>query len=236
MKRAKPIEVTCSSCGSIFLRPKGRVTQSITRGYTRQFCSPECRPNTKGKKLARPDNHCLKCGISTENNKFCSRNCLRSYRNKVELPPRKDTGFVRICKRCSSEFKTSTDHRSVKHCPSCWRSFNRILDRDTQLIHFFTARGLEDRHRSWRSCHIRSVNRAWNADMLLHPCAKCGYSRHVELCHIIPISKFPENATLGEVNSPSNNIQLCRNCHWELDHGLFKIESIGQPVQIPTGN
>lgn len=60
--------------------------------------------------------------------------------------------------------------------------------------------------------------------MINLPCAYCGYSLHVELCHIKPISSFPDSALLSEVNSRKNNIQLCRNCHWELDNSILKIK------------
>jgi predicted restriction endonuclease len=52
-------------------------------------------------------------------------------------------------------------------------------------------------------------------------CAICGYSNHVELCHIKSIAHFSETAALEEINSLSNLIYLCPNHHWELDNGLL---------------
>lgn len=54
----------------------------------------------------------------------------------------------------------------------------------------------------------------------------CNYSLHVELAHIKTVSDFAVTSTLGEVNDPSNLLVLCRNCHWEYDHGYLKIENI----------
>ena len=48
-------------------------------------------------------------------------------------------------------------------------------------------------------------------------------SKHVELCHIKPIASFKDSALLSEVNSKNNIVQLCPNCHWELDHGILKL-------------
>jgi hypothetical protein len=31
------------------------------------------------------------------------------------------------------------------------------------------------------------------------------------------------NTELAEINSPGNLVGLCRNCHWELDHGLLRL-------------
>lgn len=51
-------------------------------------------------------------------------------------------------------------------------------------------------------------------------CQNCGYSKHVEVCHIKPVSKFPDTAKLDEVNNITNLLLLCPNCHYEFDHFL----------------
>ncbi len=54
-------------------------------------------------------------------------------------------------------------------------------------------------------------------------CVKCGYSRHVEVCHKRPISDFPLDASIkDEINNIDNLIVLCPNCHWEYDHPELK--------------
>jgi hypothetical protein len=40
-------------------------------------------------------------------------------------------------------------------------------------------------------------------------------------CYRRATKKQMVSATLGEVNHPSNVIPLCRNHHWELDHGYL---------------
>lgn len=57
-------------------------------------------------------------------------------------------------------------------------------------------------------------------------CERCGYSIHVETCHIKPINKFSLESKLSEINHPDNLISLCRNCHWEFDHGLLTLDQI----------
>ena len=49
-------------------------------------------------------------------------------------------------------------------------------------------------------------------------CEACGYSKHVEVCHVVAVKDFPETATVAEINAPENLRVLCPNCHWELDH------------------
>lgn len=49
-------------------------------------------------------------------------------------------------------------------------------------------------------------------------CEKCGYDKHVEACHIKPISSFTKNTLIDIINSPDNLLALCPNCHWEFDN------------------
>jgi len=49
-------------------------------------------------------------------------------------------------------------------------------------------------------------------------CARCGYSKHIEICHLKPIKDFSEDTLLITVNDKSNLVLLCPNCHWELDN------------------
>lgn len=55
---------------------------------------------------------------------------------------------------------------------------------------------------------------------IVKECKKCGYNKYVEVCHIKAISDFPATALISEVNSLSNLMYLCPNCHWELDNGI----------------
>ena len=82
------------------------------------------------------------------------------------------------------------------------------------------------KHPSWKSAGLRTLNRIWNRDLLLYACQNCDYNLHVELCHITDISSWPKSATLGEINSPTNILVLCRNCHWEFDQELLDISAI----------
>jgi 5-methylcytosine-specific restriction endonuclease McrA len=55
-------------------------------------------------------------------------------------------------------------------------------------------------------------------------CNICGYSRHIEVCHLKPIKDFAVDDI--EVNSLYNLIGLCRNCHWELDNNYLEKEEL----------
>lgn len=55
-------------------------------------------------------------------------------------------------------------------------------------------------------------------------CYVCAYSLHVDICHIEPVASFPMTTTIDVVNSPTNLVALCRNHHWEFDHGYLELD------------
>lgn len=60
-------------------------------------------------------------------------------------------------------------------------------------------------------------------------CEVCGYRKHVEVCHIKPVSDFSRDTKMSVVNDRGNLIILCPNCHWEFDNGLLNDRKIIQP-------
>lgn len=54
-------------------------------------------------------------------------------------------------------------------------------------------------------------------------CSLCDFDLVVELCHIKPISSFPETTLVKEVNSLDNMRYLCPNHHKMLDKGILKM-------------
>lgn len=147
---------------------------------------------------------CKQCGAPTNNPKFCSSSCSASVNNKL-FPKR-----IPITKQLPYEKRNdrikNIDRKSIE------------LSRNKNI----TIGEIKSRHKnshiSWVKGVIRSSVRTWNKDLIKLPCAKCGYDKFVELAHIKALSSFPDTATLGEVHGSTNVIQLCPNCHWELDN------------------
>lgn len=162
-------------------------------------------------------NKCLHCNKETTNLKFCSHSCSAKETNKI--PKRK------LSKKCSNCDNIVRNYRSTL----CEHHFQKEQKNKTEYIKNlsigdYTQRDcLKKLHASSQFAHIRGLNRSWNKHLIELPCYVCGYSKHVELAHIKPISSFPTTAKLVEVNSPNNVIQLCPNCHWEFDNGLLDL-------------
>lgn len=152
---------------------------------------------------------CLQCEVETNNPKFCSTSCAAKYNNRIRPKRRRRRYF---CKSCGVE----TGYRR-NYCASC----NPTRPRDFGNV---TLAEIKSRTRYQANAWIRNLaRRAYYASNKPQHCIQCGYSRHIEICHLKPIQNFPESATISVVNSLDNLVALCPNCHWELDHGILSL-------------
>lgn len=163
---------------------------------------------------------CKNCGKLTENAKFCSRSCSVTQANlgRARNPP-KD----RFCKKCGTNFRNKSKIYESLFCAEC-RKEMRITH--LTLGEYRQKKSVAGKHASWLHAHVRIMNRNHNKHLTLLPCRKCGYNKHVELCHIKPVASFPDEALLIDVNHINNVIQLCRNCHWEFDNGFLQLSEM----------
>jgi hypothetical protein len=155
----------------------------------------------------------------TKNKNFCSRTCSTSYYRSSLMP---NPPIDRICTKCKKTFNRTPQHKSKVRCYDCVYT---TQSNDTLTLGELKSR-LSNKgvHPSWLNAQVRNHARRKHKHLLSAPC-RCGYATHVELCHIKAISLFPDFSTIGEINNESNVVQLCRNCHWEFDHGMLNISS-----------
>lgn len=146
---------------------------------------------------------CLCCYNPTNNLKFCSRSCAAKITNKT--PKRKKTKFS-FCENCNIECTYGR-----KYCKLC---FKTCMAPDITLEEAI----YENHHKSSAFALVRTRARTSIKAKKITTCEKCGYDKHVEVCHIKPISEFSLNTKISEINSETNLIILCPNCHWEFDH------------------
>jgi hypothetical protein len=153
---------------------------------------------------------------------FCSRSCAARTNNlgKRRHPPRN-------CKKCSKEYLTNKNHKSLSICQDCKASiFTSEQAKQMTLSYYMTRDSVKNKHPSWKYNHVRNFNRSWNKDLVNKPCQVCKYNTHTELAHIKPISSFSDDTKLCVINDPSNILVLCPNHHWEFDSGILKLEDI----------
>jgi len=142
--------------------------------------------------------NCIKCNKETNNQKFCSRSCSNSFNNQI--PKRKRKRY--FCIDCDTIIKDRNIRCEVCSTPKDHTLGEAIYTKHHKSSAFNLVR-----------CRARSA-----VKHLPQVCSKCGYDKHVEVCHIKPIHKFPMTAKLSEINHLDNLKLLCPNCHWEFDH------------------
>jgi hypothetical protein len=156
---------------------------------------------------------CLNCKTDTTNPKFCSRSCSAIHSNKMY--PRRKPKTMR-CKTCKSELpiiRGSLNQVLKKvYCDNC--NPNNI---DWSAI---TKKDITGKRNYQTHSRIRELARQeYKRSNLPELCKICGYSIHVEICHIIAIKDFDDSTPISVINSKDNLVALCPNHHWEFDRG-----------------
>lgn len=148
---------------------------------------------------------------SKSGNVFCSRSCCAIFNNK-NLPKRKLTKTCKICKKLIRS--------DLKYCRDCYVQKHYLSNKTLE-------EAIKNRKDNNRYNQIRQISRK-NYLQSNRPkcCEVCGYDKHIEICHIKDIASFSRKTLICEINDLRNLIALCRNHHWELDHGHLSIEKI----------
>lgn len=164
----------------------------------------------------------MKCKNTT-----CDLSFTPKVYNQIYCSPKcANSGHVRKWrennrKKCHCE---ALIHKESKQCKTC--AHKAKIDKTLTLARYYKLDSVKGKPPSWKNSHIRGLCRSWNKDLLKYPCQRCSYSIHIELCHKKSVSSFKETDLVGEVNDPDNIYVLCRNCHWEFDHGYLSHEQI----------
>lgn len=140
---------------------------------------------------------------------FCSLSCAGTYNNRVRFPDR-----ITVCAHCS---ENPRDKKS-KYCITCREtkaySVSRFTAYDSTLAELKEKYSTLQYHAKIRG-YARSV---YFSRQKVKSCLICGYSKHVDVCHVRDIKDFSLDAKLSEVNHPDNLVALCKNHHWEFDN------------------
>lgn len=200
----------CPYCASTTMqRKKGRNVNNLQIYY----CAGCRKKYTEGipvrpKKVVEVKN-CPNCGKETTNPQFCSRSCAASYTNKVS-PKRK--GKPHYCKYCGVPIS-----RHRLKCENCVSA--QSVD--------WSQRTIGDIQKAAKyqvSAQVRDFARQEYAKSgRPYVCHNCGYEKHVEICHIEAINRFPPETLVAVVSGIDNLIALCPNCHWEFDNDLLHL-------------
>ena len=163
---------------------------------------------------------CSNCGktlvviasaISDHN--FCNQSCAAVF-NNVAHPKREKTNT------CSCGTKIFSDH---KYCPECIADGKHLNGGRRFSSRTIKQVAKRSKKAASKYAQIRQDARAvMKKAKIDDKCAACGYQLSTQVCHIRPISDFEEDTLVSEVNRVENLVYLCRNHHWELDHGYLE--------------
>jgi 5-methylcytosine-specific restriction endonuclease McrA len=165
-----------------------------------------------------------------EDRYYQSPTLCKSCGGIIDLIPGKKVAETRDRKFCNNCFgnwvwnKDGQKRLRENTCPVCGVVIARTSKtcvkhqtRKVSVIGSVTKGELFSKRKNWQSARTAIRN---HAKQIFTPsvCTFCGYDKYVEICHIKPVSSFPDSATLDEINSPDNLLGLCPNCHWEFDN------------------
>jgi 5-methylcytosine-specific restriction endonuclease McrA len=213
----------CSGCDNLVVRPKKQLKYD-SKMHTKLFCSVSCHRRSLSNSVETTCGICQKqiTKVLSEVNGsksglvFCSRSCAATYTNKVAKKREVEGNCFSCCARIPAR---------KKYCVPCFSKM-RVLDYTILVLGDLRSKpGIY-------SNRVRQYCRSWNKDLLVCSCQKCGYSKHVELAHIKPISSFLDTDLVLTINAPENILVLCPNCHWELDAGELDIKDIPSRVSV----
>lgn len=205
----------CPFCGA----EENQRQKGIRDGKQRfkcRYCMRYYTENVTPRAL-RPENppilrKCLNCGQETSNLKFCSKACYMAYGTFKPKNPKQSQ--PRFCKYCG--VPVTNKNRVCKDCnPNNVDWSKRTLGELQKTAKYQANAALRNRAR-------------WIYRQSARPqqCQNCGYSIHVDICHIHAINSFSDDTPISVINDVNNLVALCRNCHWEFDHDELTIEQI----------
>ena len=211
----KIISLKCNSCQEIFERSLKEYNRALKREQKNMFCSIKCHTKFQNKLLDQT-NICmnLKClksyEIKSNQQKFCSKSCAATHNNSIRIVDKN-------CITCNNSIR-----HNGKYCDECKRKkrFNKINKTDYTTL---TLQELKLKYGTFQyHAKIRGNARS-NYKLSGKPlaCFSCGYSLHVDICHIKDVNKFAMTSLVSEVNDINNLIALDKRCHWEFDNGYL---------------
>jgi hypothetical protein len=138
---------------------------------------------------------------------FCGRSCSAKHNNARR-------GKRKACESCG----VVLSNKASSHCAKC-RKLGALLEVQRRTLAESTfdngnARVKYAYVRKWARYTLERLGRD-------RKCQECGFDVVLDVCHLRPITSFPETTLLAEVNSPDNLIYLCPNHHAMLDRGLL---------------
>ena len=175
--------------------------------------------------------------------KFCNRSCAAKFNNRKH--PKRIAKTSRNCKKCGKEMVIerieSGAYSQKKYCHICIKTVRSNFslaavkkrfgdyyssEDEVKFVNDCTKLELFRKRKNWQSARSairRHANFVFSNTGMTCACRICGYDKSVQICHIKPVADFDDSALISEINASENLVALCRNHHWEFDHGMISV-------------
>lgn len=226
---------------------------NCNKDVVNKYCNVACQNEHRGKlnieKYYENPKLCVCCSKIIEYkysaNKFCSHSCsaivnnagIKRCSNNInnsKILSFSDSEFISIINESLNWNEIFKKFGYRKKGGSTSRSIisKRIellsisLNFETNSIKNKTKRELFDSRNSWQSARSgirKDACNVFKASGKEYKCIICGYSNHVDIAHIKPVSEFNDNDLISDINNINNLVALCPNHHWEFDAELINL-------------
>lgn len=210
-------QIICTKCNKPFDKYP-IIDGKRQRLHHRKYCL-DCVPFKS--KFFRKENKefvCKECQkkftrMATENQDFdfCSTSCSTTFHNKAEHK----ISRTKKCKCCQSLILSEWTY-----CKKCIKE-GKHLNGESYIANRTLKECIGENSKPANKYRRVRLHACRITKQFVQKCKKCGYDKHVEVCHIKPIGSFDLDTKIFIINDQKNIVLLCRNCHWELDHGML---------------
>lgn len=142
-----------------------------------------------------------KSASETRKKVFCGSSCSATYNNKIRELKQEKKEKLKKPKKEKFEFLLNMTKKELYEKHGVYYKFRAVLRKHAHYVF--------NKHTTKKECLV------------------CGYSNHVEVCHIKSVSAFSDDDIIRDINSVENLVGLCPNHHWEFDNGKIDISREG---------
>jgi hypothetical protein len=224
----------CKQCGSL-IHPKEDSGKAFAEARRKKFCDKSCAAQYNNlHKERKPWSDEAKQRFS-ELMRLRHPNSKPSGRKKGQAT-RESSGPCEMCGQTVTYRKLDNKHRGEGYylyryyCDSCAKkakaakiSTHPKIGNGVDFIEDLTKAELREHYnyKCFRAYFPQTARKVYISSGKPLQCQICGYSKAVDVCHKRPVSDFPDDAPVKEINHIDNLTCLCKNHHWELDHNLL---------------
>lgn len=217
----------CYTCGEVI---KVRDHQKVSDVRKKKFCNQKCN----GAQNVRRQTGLFNPNLDLKKKKAQVKRTGR--KRKTEYTFDESSRYTEKrhgnCEECDckisfTEYKSDV-YRKKRFCDSCLKR-HRAKSNGNTYIGDRTKGEVFQEAKSWthaRTPIVKHAKKVFDDSLKKDICVECGYSLHIQVCHLKQVKDFSDDTLVSEINHIDNLVALCRNHHWEMDNGYLKVEEI----------